>query len=120
MSKFGKTTLITGLLLPGAALAQISVGDDLGVSETAIRAALQAQGYSAAEIEIEDGEIEIDAMRGGQSYEIEVSPETGLVLAFQAEDEDDDDEDEDEEEDEHDDDQDDDDDDDDDDESDDD
>lgn len=65
------------------------MGDQLGTSETAIQAALEAQGFTITEIETEDGEIEVEARSGGQSFEFEVSPETGLVLAAYKEDDED-------------------------------
>lgn len=89
MIKHGKTLLLAALLLPGAALAQFSVGDDIGTTETAVRTALEAQDYAISEIEIEDGNIEADVLKAGQSFEIEVSAETGLVLAFYEDDDDD-------------------------------
>lgn len=95
MIKNGKAALLATLLIPGAALAQINVGDDLGTSETAIRAALEAQAYIIEEFEVEDGEIEVEATLEGQTFEFEISPETGLVLAAYLEDEDDEDDDED-------------------------
>ncbi|MEO1537283.1 MAG: PepSY domain-containing protein [Pseudomonadota bacterium] len=97
MANLSKTALLAALLIPGAALAQINVGDQLGASETAIQAALEAQGYTVTEIEVEDGEIEVEATSGGQSFEFEVSPETGLVLAAYQEDEEDGEEDDDDE-----------------------
>ena len=93
MVKNGKTALLASLLIPGVALAQINVGDKLGASETAIRAALEARGFTATEIEIEHGEIEVEATSGGQSFEFEVSPKTGLVLAAYEDDDEDGDED---------------------------
>lgn len=81
MMKHGKLALFATLLVPGTAFAQINVGDELGASETAIRTALQAQGYTATEIEIENGEIELEAQTGGELFEIEISAETGMVLA---------------------------------------
>jgi hypothetical protein len=81
MTSLSKTALFASLLIPGAALAQINIGDQLGSSETAIQAALEAQGYTITEIETEDGEIEVEAMIGGQSFEFAISPETGLVLS---------------------------------------
>lgn len=96
MANLSKTALLASLLIPGAALAQINIGDQLGASDTAIQAALEAQGYTITEIETEDGEIEVDATIGGQSFEFEVSLETGLVLtAYQDDDEDGDDDNED-------------------------
>jgi hypothetical protein len=89
MTSLSKTALFASLLIPGAALAQINIGDQLGSSETAIQAALEAQGYTITEIETEDGEIEVEATIGGQSFEFEVSPETGLVLAAHQDDDED-------------------------------
>lgn len=88
-----KTVLLATLMIPGVALAQINVGDHLGASETAIVTALEAQGYTEIEIEMEDQEIEVEATSGDQSFEFEVSPETGLVLAAYEDDDDDNDED---------------------------
>lgn len=89
MTNLSKSALLATLLFPGAALAQINVGDEIGPSETAIQAALEAQGYAITEIETEDGEIEVEATSGGQLFEFEISPETGLVLAVYQEDKED-------------------------------
>lgn len=97
MGNLSKTALLATLLIPSAALAQINVGDPLGSSETAIQAALEAQGYTITELETEDGEIEVEATSGGQSFEFEISPETGLVLAASQEDDEDGEEDDDDE-----------------------
>ncbi len=86
-----KALLLAGLLIPGAALAQVGAGDALGTSEADIRAAVEAQGYTVSEIEFEDGEIEVEAMLNGQAYEIEIAADTGLVLEVELEDDDDDD-----------------------------
>ena len=86
-----KATLLAALLIPGAAFAQINAGDTLGTTETAIRAALESQGYVIDEIEVEDDEIEVEALLGEQMCEIEISPETGVDLAAHEEDADDDD-----------------------------
>ncbi|MEO9819531.1 MAG: PepSY domain-containing protein [Paracoccaceae bacterium] len=101
MFKHSKTLLLATLLAPGVALAQINIGDELGATETAIRAALEAQGYTTTEIEVEDDEIEVAASSAGRFFEIEVSPETGLVRAVEEEIDDDGDEDEDDSDDDH-------------------
>ncbi|WP_298919006.1 PepSY domain-containing protein [uncultured Roseobacter sp.] len=88
MIKNGKMVLLAGLLLPGMALANISVGDALGKSDAAVRAALEAKGYAISEIELDKDEIEVEAMLDGKTYEIEVSPETGLILEIELDDED--------------------------------
>ncbi|WP_299767903.1 hypothetical protein [uncultured Tateyamaria sp.] len=45
-----KSALLATLLIPSAAQVQINIGDALGTSETALRAALAAHGYIATEI----------------------------------------------------------------------
>ena len=92
MIKLNKTTLLTTLIFPGLALAQVNVGDALGTSELDIRSALEAQGYVIAEFEIEDDEIEVEATLDSVAYEIEVSPEDGTVLEIEMDDEDESDE----------------------------
>jgi len=89
MIAHGKTVLLAVLLIPGVALAQLDLGETLGVSKAAIRAALDAKGYTATEFEFEDDEIEVEATRNGQAYEIEISAVTGLVLGISLDDEDD-------------------------------
>ena len=42
------------------------------------------------EIEIEDGEIEVEYVADGQEYEVTMSGETGQVLEVELEDDDDD------------------------------
>ena len=91
MTSTSKSLLLAALLVPGAALAQIGVGDVLGTSEADVRAALEAQGYTVMEVEIEDGEIEVEAMVDGQEVEFEVAADTGAILEVELEDEDDDD-----------------------------
>jgi hypothetical protein len=84
-----KFTLLAALIVPGIAAAQINVGDTVGTSEAMIITALEAQGYVISETEIEDDEIEIEAMLDGQAIEIEISPETGIVLEVSLDDDED-------------------------------
>lgn len=87
---------LTGALIsPLAAQAEVSVGDILGTSETAIITALEAQGYTIEEIEAEDGEIEVDVMLNGQEMEIEIAADTGAITEVDIEDNDSDDDDDD-------------------------
>jgi hypothetical protein len=80
---------LVGFALPSLALAAVSVGDQLGTTEEGIRTALTAQGYEITQFETEDGEIEVDALFEGQMLELEISPDTGLVIEIEAEDDDD-------------------------------
>lgn len=84
-----KLALLAGLLVPGVALAQINVGDTMGVTDAEILSTLEAEGYRVLEIEMEDGEIEVEAIRDGQMFEIEIAADTGLILEIELDDEDD-------------------------------
>ena len=77
-------------LAPVAAIAAFAVGDTLGTDVEEIRSKLEAQGYTVTEIEIKDGEIEVEYVADGQEYEVTMSGETGQVLEVELEDDDDD------------------------------
>lgn len=81
-----KLILLAGLVVPSMALAELKVGDTVGTSNDDIRNALEAQGYSISEVEFEDGEIEVEATLGGESYEIELSAESGEILEIETDD----------------------------------
>jgi uncharacterized membrane protein YkoI len=84
----GKLVLLAALMIPGAAFAQINVGDTVGSTEAAVRSALEASGYAVLEIEVEDDEIEAEVTLDGTAYEIEVSAASGMVLEIEVEDDD--------------------------------
>ena len=83
-----KLALLAGLLVPGVALAQINAGDTTGVTDAEILSTLEAEGYRVLESEMEDGEIEVEAVRDGQMFEIEIAADTGLILEIELDDED--------------------------------
>lgn len=85
-----KIASLTGLiaLAPFAALAELSVGDQVGTSEDAIRTALQSAGYEVIEIEVKDDEIEADVTLNGEEIEIEIAAD-GTISEVEVEDEDD-------------------------------
>ena len=91
MTNTSKSLLLAALFIPGAALAQIGVGDVLGTSEADVRAALEAKGYQVMEVEIEDDEIEVEAMLDGLEFEFEIAVDTGAITEVELEDDDDDD-----------------------------
>lgn len=97
MTNSFKAALLATALVPGFAFAQ-SFGDTLPVDEDALRAELQAQGYTIDEIETEDGEIEVTVTRDGTSYELELEGGSGTITEIELlsaggdDDEDDDDE----------------------------
>mgnify|MGYP000371492669 CR=1 FL=1 len=88
MTTFTKSTLLTALMIPAAALAQLDVRQQLGSTESDVRAALTGMGYEVQEIEIEGNEIEAEVMLDGVELEIEVAMDTGLIIEIETEDDD--------------------------------
>ncbi|WP_420411523.1 PepSY domain-containing protein [Roseibium sp.] len=92
MTTFIKHTAVTvfasaiGLAGAGAALAAVTLGDDLGTTEEEVRAALTSQGYTITEIETENGELEAEVVLDGQEMEIVIDTTSGLVLEMELED----------------------------------
>ena len=72
-----------------AALAAVSIGDQLGTTEDDIRNALTSQGYTVEEIETEDGKLEAEVSMDGQEMEVVVDAKSGLVLELELEEDDD-------------------------------
>ena len=89
----GTTALIA--LLPIAAFANLAAGNTIGTTADEVTAALEAQGYEIIEVEVEDGEIEVEYMDNGQLFEVEVDATTGMIAELELEDEDDGDDDDD-------------------------
>lgn len=83
-----KLTALTAMIasVPVLAFAQLQLGDQVGTEEAVIRAWMEAQGVEVTEIEIEDGEIEVEYILDGAEYEAELDPATGAVIALEAED----------------------------------
>ena len=87
-----KTAALAGLAtLPAAAFAAFATGDTVGTSEAEIRAALESEGYTVLEFEIEEDEIEVEALYEGKRIEIELAKDTGQILEIEDEDDEDDD-----------------------------
>ncbi|MGI9391087.1 MAG: PepSY domain-containing protein [Boseongicola sp.] len=82
------TGILVGLI-PAAAFANFAVGDSIGTDLDEIRAKFEAQGYTVTEIEVEDGEIEVEYVLDGQEYEVTLNPDSGEVLEVELEDDDD-------------------------------
>lgn len=85
MAFFDTRTFALATLIPGAALAQMTFGQPIGTSEDEIRANLQRQGYTVTYIEVELDEIEVEAIKDGVEYEIELAA-NGTITAFDRED----------------------------------
>jgi hypothetical protein len=87
------TTLTAAIVsVPLLAFAELSVGDQVGTDEAAIRAWFEAQGAEVIEIELEDSAIEVEYLLDGAEYEAELDAATGEVAALEAEGADDDEE----------------------------
>ena len=61
-------------------LAQPRVGEVIGVDKTLVQARLAAEGYRLTDIEVEDGRLEIKALKDKTRIEIDADPRTGKVL----------------------------------------
>lgn len=79
-----------GIGLPAMAFSAVTAGDTMPTSEAEIRAALEEQGYTVQEFEVEDGEIEVEYLADGQLFEMSIAAATGIVTEIDLEDEDDD------------------------------
>ena len=87
MENLKTLTLVTLLIgAPALAMASISVGDSIGTDEVEIRAMVEAQGYTVQEIEIEDGEIEVEVLLDGVETELVVDMTTGMVTEIERDD----------------------------------
>jgi uncharacterized membrane protein YkoI len=92
MSLKNYRAISTGILLgliPVAAFANFAVGDTVGTDIDEIRAKFEAQGYTVTEIEVEDGEIEVEYVLDGQEFEVTLAADTGEVLEVELEEDDD-------------------------------
>lgn len=82
------------LIAPVVALAAPAVGDTVGTSLEEVMNNLTDAGYEVREIEAEDDELEAVVLANGQLLELEISPETGMILSVELEEDDDEDHDE--------------------------
>jgi hypothetical protein len=73
------------LAAAGPALAADPVvGSVLGKDEPAIRAALQAEGWTVKSVEDEDGKLEVKATKENRRMEVYVDRATGAVTKVEA------------------------------------
>lgn len=71
------------LLAPANALAETAVGSTLGTTIGQIATALEADGYTVLEIEVEGDRIEAEVVSGNRKFEIEVDIATGKVVSVE-------------------------------------
>ena len=84
-----KLLLASALLLPaGALLASTALTPE---REAEIRTTLTAQGYEVRKIEVEDGEIEVYALKNGARFELKLDDMMKVIETEGADDEKDDD-----------------------------
>lgn len=89
MTKTLVSSLSALVLVPAAAFAVPAVGDTVGTTAEEITNNLQAAGYEVREIELDDDELEALIVADAQLFELEVSPQTGLITEVELEDDDD-------------------------------
>ncbi len=94
-----KKALLAGsvglLVAPAIAFAAPTVGDSVGTNLEEVMNNLISAGYEVREIEAEDDELEAVILADGQLLELEISPETGMIISVELEEDDDDDDDDD-------------------------
>ena len=84
MENLKTLTLVTLLIgTPALAFANISVGDTVGTDEAEIRTMVEAQGYTVQDIEIEDGEFEVEVLMDGVESELAIDMVTGMVTEIE-------------------------------------
>ena len=84
MENLKTLTLVTLLIgTPALASANISVGDTVGTDEAEIRTMVEAQGYTVQDIEIEDGEFEVEVLMDGVESELAIDMVTGMVTEIE-------------------------------------
>ena len=91
MTYFTKSTIIAALLVPATAFAAQDVGQNVGTTETEVRAALIDLGYEVQEIESENGGIEAGVTLESVAYEVQVALDTGLTTKINVDNNNDDD-----------------------------
>lgn len=57
----------------------IAVDTELGTTQETVQAKLVEMGYEVRKVEMEDGQIEVYAVKGDQMLEAYISPETGKI-----------------------------------------
>lgn len=90
MTKTLLASLSALVLVPAAAFAVPVVGETVGTTMEEITGNLQSAGYEVREIEADDDELEAVIAADGQLYELEISPDTGMITEIELEDDDDD------------------------------
>ena len=90
LALFGATTFgVTASESEDAKLEGAAIGAVLGTTEADVRSALEAKGFTVAEVELEDDEIEAEVSLNGKTYEIEVDAKSGAITETELEEADD-------------------------------
>jgi hypothetical protein len=71
------------LLVPVLAIAGPMVGDTVGTDLQQVTNALAEAGYEVREVEMDDGEIEALVHVDGQLLELEISPQSGMIVSIE-------------------------------------
>ena len=83
MKRLVTFSLMLGLLVPGAAGASDAGPGSMGRLDNAkrseITARLTGEGYDVRKIEMEDGQIEVYALKDGKKLELYLGPDLNIV-----------------------------------------
>ena len=90
MTKTTLAALLASLAIPATAFA-LTVGETMSTDMDELRTMFEAEGFTVLEIEMEDGEIEIEYEKDGMVFEADVDAETGMLTGIEIEDDEDDD-----------------------------
>ena len=84
------TAAALGLAAMSVLSLQASAGSDqtgsVAIEYSAIVQTVTDAGYTFGKLEIEDGEIEVEATKDGKDWELTLSAETGEILGVEEED----------------------------------
>lgn len=89
MKKTQKIIAGVATLMASAVIAYANTDTAIPEQATEIAQMLEAEGWTIVEVEIEDGEVEIEAEKDDMEREVVVSLETGAVLEDETEQDDD-------------------------------
>jgi len=84
-----ETRLCVLAALLGLCLTAATSPADEGLPLSKIIQGVEEQGYGPIEVELEDGLWEVEAVKEGTIYELELDPKSGKILSVELEDEDD-------------------------------
>ena len=71
------------LLVPSAALADLTIGRSVGTTIGQVATTFEADGYTVTEMDLEGNRIEADIIADNRKLEVKVDRTTGQILSVQ-------------------------------------